>query len=244
MKVADFELTKEKWMRISLDPPVAESLHQTLQVLVAEASALPPASVRRQQILQKLYRRVMAAKKLWVEHEPYYGDALQDMWEYCFQHLDEYDPAISGVTTWLNFCLKKQLRQHRDRWIRERDHKANPHLTDEDEWLDPVDSLPARPAIEPTIDILETTLHWVKTDPEGTLRATCFRKRSEINAQALFLLRFPDETPWQAIADRFDLNLAEAKDLPKFYNRHCLPLLRNFGYSQGYITNPALKSRM
>lgn len=226
-----------------MDPPEARSLHQALQTLVAEASALPPASVRQQQILQEIYRRVMTAKKLWVEHAPYYSDALQDMWEYCFQHLEEYDPAIAGVTTWLNFCLKKQLRRHRDRWIRERDRKASPRLTDDSELLDPVDSLPARPAIEPTIDILETTLSWVKTDPEGTLRVTCFRKRPEISAQALFLQRFPDETPWQIIADQFGLTPAEAKDLPKFYNRHCLPLLRNFGYSQGYITNPAPKSR-
>ncbi len=226
-----------------MDPPEARSLHQTLQTLVAEASALPPASVQRQQILQEIYRRVMTAKKLWVEHEPYYGDALQDMWEYCFQHLDEYDPAIAGVTTWLNFCLKKQLRRHRDRWIRARDRKANPRLTDDGELLDPVDTLPARPGIEPTIDILETTLNWVKADSEGKLRATCFRKRPEINAQALFLLRFPDETPWQTIAGRFGLNSAEAQDLPKFYNRNCLPLLRNFGFSQGYIANPALKSR-
>jgi len=221
-----------------VDPAEARSLHHTLQTLVAEASALPPASVRRQQLLQEIYRQVMTAKKLWVEHEPYYGDALQDMWEYCLQHLDEYDPAIAGVTTWLNFCLKKQLRRHRDRWIRERDRKANPRLTTDGEILDPVDSLPAQSALEPVLEILGTTLAWVKTDPEGTLQSTCFRKRPDISAQTLFLKRFPDETPWQTIAEHFGLNPAEAKDLPKFYHRHCLPLLRNFGISQGYITKP------
>jgi len=82
----------------------------------------------------------------------------------------------------------------------------------------------------------EKTLEWVQSDPDETLRSTCFRKRADINAQVLFLMRFPTQTPWKDIAQRFELNAAESTDLPKFYNRRCLPLLRAFGADQGFLT--------
>jgi hypothetical protein len=75
----------------------------------------------------------------------------------------------------------------------------------------------------------------VQADPDGELQKTCFRNRPEINCQILFLKRFPAETPWSEIAAEFSLTPAEAKDLPKFYNRRCLPLVRKFGIAQGYI---------
>ncbi|MEM9217376.1 MAG: sigma-70 family RNA polymerase sigma factor [Cyanobacteria bacterium P01_F01_bin.150] len=211
------------------------TLDQTLQDLIAEAKSLNPKSLKRQQCLQKIYRLIMKSGKLWREYKPYYGDAVQQMWEYCCQNLDEYDPEVGAVTSWFNFRLKKELRRFRDQTKRTLDRKAFPIHTSEGKVLDPVDTVPAPQTIDPALDILEKTLAWVKADPDGELQSTRFRKRADINAQVLFLNRFPSETPWNAIAADFDLNSAEAKDLPKFYNRRCLPLLRKFGISQGYI---------
>ena len=211
------------------------TLDQTLRELIAEAQALGPKSLKRQQLLQKIYRLVMKSGKLWREYVPYYGDAVQQMWEYCCQHLDEYDPEVGAVTSWFNFRLKKEIRRLRDQHNRRRDRTVSPRPNQPGNPLDPVDNLPARPNIDPVLDILEKTVEWVKADPEGELRATRFRKRADINAQVLFLKRFPSETPWNAIAADFGLNAAEAKDLPKFYNRRCLPLLRKFGILHGYI---------
>jgi hypothetical protein len=212
-----------------------KDLDETLRQLVAEACTHPPKSVDRQRALQEIYRLVMKSGKLWREYTPYYADALQQMWEYCCQHLEEYDPALSGVITWLDNYLKKQLRLFRDRQSRDYKRRAGVEQTEQGNFLDPVDRLPARPELKPTLDLWEKTLNWVQTDPQGILQATCFRKRADINAQTLFLMRFPSETSWQVIADRFHLTPAEAKDLPKFYNRRCLPLLRNFGVSEGYL---------
>lgn len=212
-----------------------KDLDETLRQLVAEACTHPPKSVDRQRALQEIYRLVMKSGKLWREYTPYYADALQQMWEYCCQHLEEYDPTLSGVITWLDNYLKKQLRLFRDRQSRDYKRRAGIEQTEQGNFVDPVDRLPARPELEPTLDVWEKTMNWVQTDPQGILQATCFRKRADINAQTLFLMRFPSETSWQVIADRFHLTPAEAKDLPKFYNRRCLPLLRNFGISQGYL---------
>jgi hypothetical protein len=82
---------------------------------------------------------------------------------------------------------------------------------------------------------LYNTLNWVETDLDGELRKTCFRKRPEINAQALCLRKITSETPWEDVAAEFKLTPSEAKDLPKFYSRKCKPLLQKFGFDQGYI---------
>jgi hypothetical protein len=210
-------------------------LDETLRKLVAEACTYPPRSLKRQQTIERIYRLVMKSGRLWREYTPYYGDALQEMWVYCCQHLEEYDPSLSGVITWLDNYLKKQLRLFRDRQNRDQRRRANPIQTEQGDILDLTDSIPARPPIEPVFDLWEKVLEWVESDPDGVLRRTCFRKRPEINAQELFLMRFPPETSWQTIAECFHLNPAEVKDLPKFYNRRCLPLLRNFGISEGYL---------
>ncbi len=100
----------------------------------------------------------------------------------------------------------------------------------------PIDDIVASPDIQPAIEIWKKTISWVQQDPDKRLRSICFRKRPEINAQALILRRLPPDTPsWKTIAAEFNLNPHEAKDLPKFYNRKCLPLLREFGLTNGYI---------
>jgi hypothetical protein len=215
--------------------PDTDDFHQSIRRLVAHILTYPPDSAQRRRLLNHLVKRVTASGKLWKEYTPYYGDALQQMWEYCLTHLEEYDPTRASVTTWLNYYLKKRLRYFRDRSYRERNRRITPFSSDEDKNIDPIDRVSAPDDIEPVLDIWQKTLEWVQKDPDGLLRETCFRKRADINAQVLFLKRFPQETPWKEIAADFDLDAAETKDLPKFYNRKCLPLLRNFGLSQGYI---------
>lgn len=130
---------------------------------------------------------------------------------------------------------KRRLRRYRDRQRRETHRQIIPSQTDDGSICDPVDRLPARKDVRPALDIWNNTLDWVRRDPDGRLRNTCFRHRAEVNCQALFLKRFPQETPWKTIAEEFNLDDAEAKDLPKWYNRRCLPLLRDFGVARGYL---------
>lgn len=211
-----------------------ETLDARLSQVVAKAIAAPPGSVARQQALQELYRLVMQSNRLWREYTPYYADALQEMWEYCCQHLEEYDPTLSNVTTWLDHHLKRRLRRFRDQQSREQKRRVFAAQTEQGE-KDPIDLIPSRSTLDAAVELWQKIVAWVQHDPEGTLQSTCFRKRPEINAQTLFLMRFPAETPWQTIATHFNLTPAEAQDLPKFYHRRCLPLLRNFGVSNGYL---------
>ena len=208
-------------------------LDTQLKQLISQACACSPKSPQRQRYLQQLHYHVTNSNKLWRERVSYYKDALQDMWVYCFQHLDDYDPTEAGVITWLDYHLKRILRNYRDR--RYRDRKRHRSESSDSNTSNLMDAIPSRPDVSPLLDMWKKTVEWVQSDPGETLRSTCFRKRAEINAQVLFLLRFPHKTPWKAIAQQFNLSPAEATDLPKFYNRRCLPLLRNFGETQGYI---------
>jgi len=210
-------------------------LNQTLQTLIAEACQYEPRSLDRRSRLACVHRLVMASGKLWKESTPYYNDALQEMWEFFCQNPELYDPSVKGPITWLDDYLKKRLRNLRDSKYRQQKREINTLQTESGETIDPMAILPARPDIQPVLEIWEKTLAWVETDPDGNLRNTCFRNCREVNCQALILRRLPPETPWNAIAKEFNLTPAEAKDLPKVYNRKCLPQLRQFAESQGYV---------
>ncbi|NER28848.1 MAG: sigma-70 family RNA polymerase sigma factor [Symploca sp. SIO1C4] len=215
-----------------------DKLEQKLRQLITEICTHPLKSLERQQKLSQVCILVIKSGKLWRENTTYYNDALQQMWEYCCQHPEEYEPSLKNVTTWLNDNLKKQLRNLRDAQRRNKNRLLTIIQTQEGQIFDPTDNIPARPDIDPVLEVWEATLNWVKSDPDRILRKTCFRKRSEVNAQALILRRLPPETPWQTIATEFQLTPSESKDLPKFYSRKCLPHLRRFGTSLGYINEP------
>lgn len=215
--------------------PVSDHLNQTLRQLLAAACKHPLKSWQRRDTLDEVYRLVMTSGKLWKDSTPEYSDALQQMWEYCCHHPQDYDSTVKEVITWLNDELKKRLKRLRDQKYRQRRRRISASQITEEPTLDFWQNCAANPDIEPVLDMWQETLNWVRTDPDDVLRNTRFRKRADINAQTLFLQRFPAETPWSAIAAHFNLTPAEAKDLPKFYHRRCKPLLREFGVSQGYI---------
>lgn len=214
-----------------------------LRELIATALLYPSQSLERQQVLAQMHLLVMKSGKLWREHTSYYNDALQEMWEYCCEHLEEYNPDIKGPIVWLDDELKKRLRRMRDGKYRQQRRFITIKQTEQGVTNNPIDDIVSSPDIQPAIEIWEKTIQWVQEDPERRLTSICFRKRPEINAQALILRRLPPNTlSWKTIGAEFNLNPAEAKDLPKFYNRKCLPLLREFGLSQGYIEQPSTSS--
>ena len=214
-----------------------------LRELIATALLYPSQSLERQQVLAQMHLLVMKSGKLWREHASYYNDALQEMWEYCCEHLEEYNPDIKGPIVWLDDELKKRLRRMRDGKYRQQRRFFTIKQTEQGVTNNPIDDIVSSPDIQPAIEIWEKTIQWVQADPDRRLSSICFRKRPEINAQALILRRIPPNTlSWKTIGAEFNLNPQEAKDLPKFYNRKCLPLLREFGLSQGYIEQPSTSS--
>ncbi|MEM1256485.1 MAG: sigma-70 family RNA polymerase sigma factor [Cyanobacteria bacterium P01_H01_bin.21] len=215
-----------------------EALNQTLKQLVREALSFPVKSPPRQQRLHRLYLLVTKSGKLWREPQnPYYGDALNDMWYECFTHLEDYNPDLQQVTTWLNDSLKRALRRYRYR--AQQDCKRHiTHWIDENGQTTPVvEHLPGRlDAKEALESVLNPVLCWIQADPDEKLKTRVFRKRSDINAQSLLLRRLPPQSQdWPTIALDFGLSSEDAHQLSQWYSRYCKPLLKDFGGTSGIL---------
>lgn len=201
--------------------------------LVTQACQYPPGSTARQKHLTKIIRLV--APKLWRENTPYYQDALQQTWIYFCQNICEgrtgkaYDPDRGTIVTWLNFYLKKRL-QDLSADARQREKKiVSPKPDDYNEGFDPLETIPSEPDVPP---LLEQVKQWVEADPNSELSGIHIANRPDVTAQILILRRLPPETSWKDLATEFNLSVST---LSSFYQRQCLPRLRKFGESEGYL---------
>lgn len=211
-------------------------LDKQLRQLVTEACSHRAGSAERQKNLTRIIRLI--SNKLWKENTPYYQDALQQTWVYFCQNICEgntgepYEPTRSSVVTWLNFYLKRRLQ---DFYIDEQKHQARTvsHQTtgigNTNHTIDPIENLVAKPDVA---FLLEEVRRWVETDPEGELSRIHITNHPEVTARVLILRRLPPEASWKSIAAEFNLSIPT---LSSFYQRQCLPRLRNFGKSEGYL---------
>ena len=208
-----------------------------LRRLVKEACCHPVGDPKRQSAFSEIFRLVMQSKKLWRESSPYYADALQEMWEYCFLKVDDpedgYKPDVCRVTTWLDNRLKKILRRYRDRSRRQLNRHAFAVQFEDGQILDPVDSLMAPQDSSFALDMLTHLLNWVNEDPNEVLRSRVCAKYPNVNAQTLLLRRLPPmEQSWADIAEELG---ADKTYIAQWYSRYCNPFLREWGRANGYI---------
>jgi hypothetical protein len=210
-----------------------EKQEEHLRQLVAEACKHPPGSRERQKNLTQIIR--LASKKLWRESTAYYQDALQQTWVYFCQNLCEsttgacYDPDRASPITWLNNYLKRRLQDGYLDVQKQRIKLLSVTAKGEQESFDPVENLAASPDIPP---LLEEVRKWVLADPQKHLRRTYISDRPDVNCQVLILRRLPPETPWKTLAEEFGIS---AGTLSSFYQRQCMPRLREFGKTEGYL---------
>jgi len=214
---------------------VIEIEEQLLQ-LVAEARRYKPSSTERQQCLTQIVRLIVKSGKLWKDTSPHYEDALQQTWIYFCRNLceantaDKYDPQRSSVITWLNAYLKRRLQDYRiQAYAKQTQTISEKMLAVDNEPINFMETLEAPPDIPP---ILENTRQWLQTDPDGELRRIHIQGHPKVTCQALSLQRLPPETSWETLAAKFGLSVST---LSSFYRRQCLPRLRQFGESQGYL---------
>lgn len=203
-----------------------------IQALVDEACRHPVGSAIRQKRLTQIIRLV--TDQLWHERVPYYQDALQQTWIYFCQNLCEattgraYDPTKASIVTWLNAYLKRRLQ---DGYLASRKDgiwtvQAN-SSADNTSQRDPTEQLEARPDIPP---MLQEVKHWAEVDPR--LEKIHITGRPNITGRLLVLKRLPPEIPWKVLAAELNVSIGT---LASFYQRQCMPLLREFGQNQGYL---------
>jgi hypothetical protein len=99
----------------------------------------------------------------------------------------------------------------------------------QEEALHPLDQVAAQPDVPP---ILEEVSRWAEADVNGELQHIHIEGQPDVNCQTLILRRLPPETSWKDLAKEFGLSVST---LSSFYQRQCMPRLRKFGESQGYL---------
>lgn len=204
-------------------------IDQQLRQLVAQTCQHPRRSLQRRRCLDQLIRAIAQSGKLWREHTPDYEEALQLTWLYLCRNIENYDPARATVITWLDAYLKQRLKDLFRKRCQQQHHEAQPPP----DWENPTDPIENLPDTHPDIPpILAETRQWAESDPEGELSNSHIRGRPEITCQVLILRRLPPETEWRQLEAEFNCKVST---LATFYQRHCVPLLRKFGESQGYL---------
>jgi hypothetical protein len=213
-------------------------LEDLLRRLVTEACGHPPGSLMRQKKLTQVIR--LTTNKLWKENVSYYQDALQQTWVFFCHNIcesttgDRYNPDRGSVATWLNAYLRRRLQ---DFYIDEQKQKVQ-RAPDQikisksggvGDIIDVIDTLPANPDVPP---ILAAVKNWAEADPNGDLCSTHIEGYPHVNCQVLILRRLPPETGWKELSEEFGLSIST---LSSFYQRQCMPRLRKFGESEGYI---------
>lgn len=212
-----------------------DELEERLRQLVTETCRYPSGSTKRQQGLTQIVRLIIKSSKLWKENATYYEDALQQTWLYLCRNLcesktgDRYSSDRGTVITWLNGYLRWRIQDWRTQEQTRQAQTAFGQRLGMDKTVDPVEMLEASPDIPP---ILEVTKRWAETDPEGELSSIHIQGHPQLTCQFLILRRLPPETSWKALAAEFNLSIST---LSSFYQRQCIPRLRNFGKLQRYL---------
>ncbi len=169
-----------------------ECLQDKLFTLIEEAKS-HSNRMHRTPILVRIHCLVTDSNKLWrggrhYQGCRYYNDALHDMWAHCFDNLDEYDPNECRVITWMNNVLRKKLDQDRYRDKRDNHWRAKPVRDKENDWRDPLDSLPSKS--EPkAYQVHQRLVEWVKQDRDHVLRHIRCPQNPAITAQDVVLTR-------------------------------------------------------
>ncbi|MBF2026050.1 MAG: sigma-70 family RNA polymerase sigma factor [Oscillatoriales cyanobacterium C42_A2020_001] len=206
-------------------------LDHQLREWVTEACRHPPGSPLRQRHLTKVIRVV--SNKLWRESVPYYQDALQQTWVYfCKNICGGYNPNLGSVATWLNAYLKRRLQDFYIDTQKRRKNEISSWQDKDGEVVDITEGLAdERGDVEP---VWEKVKAWAQEDADGELRKLHIEGYPEVTCQVLILRRLLSETSWKALSEEFG---APIPTLSSFYRRQCMPRLRKFGESEGYVSS-------
>lgn len=212
-----------------------DELDLTLLHLVRDTCQHSKNSRERQKGLQKIITLIQKSGRLLKARNNIYDieDAYQKTWLYFCRNLCEactanqpFNPQEDDVISWVNRYLHFRIK---DSLIRPGEPpKVSPVIDDKGQVLDPLELIPAPPDIPPILIEVE---RWLKQEA-SQLKKIHIQNRPDINCFVLIQRRLPPETAWKDLAIEFGVSVPT---LSSFYQRKCLPCLRNFGKSASYL---------
>ena len=201
----------------------------SLRALVEQTCKHPPRTVERQKAMNRLIREMQKSGKLWKSYGSVKDEAEARSWLYLINNLCEattakapFDPNIGLVTTWYNAYLKYRIRDLERQEMEDIQNRVHPKRDpDTREWIDPLENIPA----PPEQFILAKISAWVTEDPAGQLQGTTMRKYPHVSVQKMLQSFTIDDRQWREISAELNVPVPSLSD---FYQRRCVPLLRDF----------------
>jgi DNA-directed RNA polymerase specialized sigma24 family protein len=225
--------------RSFLNAPIAMNIKSSVDLsnLLLEAREYPVGSPQRQQRLTYVIRQMQRSGKIWRDYQisvDQYNEALQQTWVYFCQNLNSYDPTRANPLTWFNCILKFRIKDLRRKTIEEerRIHQNFVNDSTGEAAIDLIDRLPA-PDANKAEQMLNDLLTWLNQE-RSTLEQKSIRNHAAINVYTLIARRLPTEhqVSWQTLSQEFGVSVPT---LSSFYQRQCIPLLREFSQVQGWL---------
>jgi DNA-directed RNA polymerase specialized sigma24 family protein len=213
-----------------------DELDQRLQELALAAKNFPAKSRARRKALTKLINEVQNSNKIFCRGRfdfppEVYNEALQETWLYICQNIENCDPSIGRVMTWINFILERRFinvinrrarqgqQQSLDEPIRQNDSEGDFQRTLLDR-IEETNFYTRSPEWENLRSLIEE-------DPDGKFQLKYIEGNPSANFQAIAIKRLNEES-WKDISLFFQIPVPT---LSTFYQRcikHFTPLFLEY----------------
>lgn len=208
------------------DPLKQPHLDNRLRQLAIAAQQQPKRSVARQRALAKLIGTILQSQKLCRPrigqfrglYEDIYAEALQHLFTFVCEHIDDYSTQRGEVLQWINFLLSQRFfveasKDHFPTVYKRIDARDVKRLTLEQ--LDQNNPVDLNPRLAPLLS--EKVKNCLKEDPEGLFQRAHVTDNPAANFQHLAIRRIEGYS-WKDLSAELDIPVPT---LSSFYRR-CL----------------------
>lgn len=200
------------------------SLDDYLQQLATTAQRHPPGSRDRKKALAQLVSALQKSGQLTRPrrgqfqgfYEEIYREALQRLFVYVCDRIDDYNPTRGRMLQWVNFLLGRRFFIEASREVLPTVPKGVDAKTIIRLSLDDLDSNnPSELNPQLTQSLSEDLKDYLQEDPDGVFVTTCIAKHANANFQHIALRRL-DGYSWKELSEELDLGIST---LSSFYQR-------------------------
>jgi DNA-directed RNA polymerase specialized sigma24 family protein len=213
-----------------------DELDHRLEELALAAKNYPPKSKARRKALTKLINEVQYSNKIFCRGrfdfpQEVYNEALQETWLYICRNIENFDPSIGRVMTWINFILERRFinvinrrtkqaqQQSLDEPIRQNEGEGDFQRT----LLDKIEET----NFHTRSPDWENVRHLIEEDPDKLFKEKYIEGNPNANFQAIAIQRL-DEKSWKDISLFFQIPVPT---LSTFYQRcikHFTPIFQEY----------------
>jgi DNA-directed RNA polymerase specialized sigma24 family protein len=213
-------------MSASNEPLERSDLDDRLRQLALEAQGQLSKSRERQRTLAVFLRTIQKSGKLTRPqrgqfqglYQEIYAEALQRLFSYICEHIEDYNPERGEVLQWVNFLLSRRFFIEASREVmptvyKGMDPKSIKRMTLED--LDRSNPSEVNPQLTPSIS--QEVEQLLAEDPKNVFSKTWIHNHPEASFQVVAMKRLAGFS-WQEISSELEISIPT---LSSFYQR-CL----------------------